>query len=88
MRKLLLSGAAFGVLGMPATAADVAPAYKIPAVGGTFSPPNMFPIRHKPGWRSTMPYKPTDPLTDPTRQPELQRLNLEQNRSGGTRGPG
>jgi hypothetical protein len=32
-----------------------------------------------------MPYEPTDPLTDPTRQPdELRRLNLEQDRSGGT----
>jgi outer membrane immunogenic protein len=30
MRKLLLSGAAVGALGMPAMAADVAPAYKIP----------------------------------------------------------
>ena len=37
MRKLLLSGAAFGVLGMPAMAADVAPAYKIPAAIPVFS---------------------------------------------------
>jgi outer membrane immunogenic protein len=37
MRKLLLSGAAFGVLGMPAMAADVAPAYKIPASIPVFS---------------------------------------------------
>ena len=29
-----------------------------------------------------MPYKPTDPLTDPARQPEeLRRLNLEQDSS-------
>jgi hypothetical protein len=37
MRKLLLSGAAFGVLGMPAMAADVAPAYKIPVPVPVFS---------------------------------------------------
>jgi opacity protein-like surface antigen len=37
MRKLLLSGAAFGVLGMPAMAADVAPAYKIPVPVPAFS---------------------------------------------------
>jgi outer membrane immunogenic protein len=37
MRKLLLSGATFGVLGMPAMAADVAPAYKIPAPIPAFS---------------------------------------------------
>jgi outer membrane immunogenic protein len=37
MRKLLLSGAAFGVLGMPAMAADVAPVYKIPAPVSVFS---------------------------------------------------
>jgi hypothetical protein len=31
-----------------------------------------------------MPYKPTDLLTDPTRQPdELRRLNLEQSNSSG-----
>jgi outer membrane immunogenic protein len=37
MRTLLLSGAAFGVLGMPAMAADVAPAYKIPVPVPAFS---------------------------------------------------
>src|ERR1700686_195201 len=37
MRKLLLNGAAFGVLGMPAMAADVAPAYKMPAPIPVFS---------------------------------------------------
>jgi hypothetical protein len=30
MRKLLLTTAAFGVLGLPAMAADLAPAYKAP----------------------------------------------------------
>ena len=37
MRKLLLSGAAFGMLGTPAMAADAAPAYKIPAPIPVFS---------------------------------------------------
>ena len=35
-----------------------------------------------------MLYKPTDPLTDPARQPdELRRLNLEQDSSGGAMRP-
>jgi hypothetical protein len=35
-----------------------------------------------------MPYKPTDPLTDPARQPdELRRLNLEQDSSSAAMRP-